>query len=73
MRSAKLTRSAQIVMEHMEGGTLTEATKGHNFTEMQIAFVARELLSALVPQLFLHCTQCFPPLVLAYSHVGALR
>jgi len=37
-----------IVMEHMEGGTLTEATKGHNFTELQIAYVARELLSALV-------------------------
>jgi serine/threonine protein kinase len=35
-------------MEHMEGGTLTEATKGHNFTELQIAYVARELLSALV-------------------------
>lgn len=41
-------------MEFMEGGTLTEATKGHNFTEMQIAYVARELLKGLVSNLFDH-------------------
>lgn len=46
--SSDLKSLDQIVMEHMEGGTLTEATKGHNFTELQIAFVARELLKGLV-------------------------
>jgi len=35
-------------MEYMEGGTLTEATAGHSFNEPQIAFVAKELLQALV-------------------------
>lgn len=38
-------------MEFMEGGTLTEAAKAHNFTEKEIAFVAREILKALC---FLH-------------------
>lgn len=43
-------------MEHMEGGTLTEATKGHNFTEIQIAYVARELLKGLVCSQISICT-----------------
>ena len=34
-------------MEYLEGGTLTEARKGHEFAENEIAFVARELLRGL--------------------------
>lgn len=30
-------------MEFLEGGTLTEARKGHEFEENEIAFVAREV------------------------------
>jgi hypothetical protein len=30
-------------MEFMEGGTLTEAVKGHEFKEPQIAYVAKEV------------------------------
>jgi hypothetical protein len=30
-------------MEFMEGGTLTEAVKGHDFKETQIAYVAKEV------------------------------
>jgi len=37
-----------IVMEFMEGGTLAEAVKRHSFNEMQIAFVAKSILDALV-------------------------
>jgi hypothetical protein len=33
----------QMVMEYLEGGTLTEAHKGHEFAENEIAFVAREV------------------------------
>ena len=29
----------------MEGGTLTEAVKGHDFKETQIAYVAKEVTS----------------------------
>ncbi|KAL6072994.1 serine/threonine-protein kinase BLUS1 isoform X3 [Balamuthia mandrillaris] len=36
-----------IVMEFMEGGTLTEAVRNHSFSEIQVAYVARELLKAL--------------------------
>jgi len=36
-----------MVMEFLEGGTLTEARRGHEFAENEIAFVARELLKAL--------------------------
>eukprot|EP01087_Luapelamoeba_hula_P024401 TRINITY_DN9278_c0_g1_i4.p1 TRINITY_DN9278_c0_g1~~TRINITY_DN9278_c0_g1_i4.p1 ORF type:complete len:574 (-),score=59.51 TRINITY_DN9278_c0_g1_i4:62-1783(-) len=43
--------SVWLVMEYMEGGTLSEAVKGYNFKEQHIAFVARSLLSAL---LYLH-------------------
>jgi len=40
-----------VVMEFMEGGTLTEASKCFCFSESQIAYVAREVLKALS---FLH-------------------
>merc|ERR1712100_446053 len=36
-----------LVMEFMEGGTLTEAAKAHKFKEKEIAYVARESLKAL--------------------------
>jgi len=31
-------------MEYMEGGTLHEAVKGHNFSEPEMAFVGREMM-----------------------------
>jgi len=40
-----------IVMEYLEGGTLSEAAKAHTFTDEHVAFVAREMLKALK---FLH-------------------
>jgi len=40
-----------MVMEFMEGGTLTEATKAHSWEEAEIAYVAREALQAIS---FLH-------------------
>lgn len=36
-----------IVMEFLEGGTLTETKRGHEFGEEEIAFVAKELLRAI--------------------------
>jgi len=36
-----------IVTEFLEGGTLSEAVKVHQFTERHIAYVAREILKAL--------------------------
>ncbi|PRP87636.1 hypothetical protein PROFUN_04663 [Planoprotostelium fungivorum] len=36
-----------LVMEFMEGGTLTEARRGHDFDESEIAYVAKELLKGL--------------------------
>jgi len=36
-----------MVMEYLEGGTLTDARDLHQFNEREIAFVARELLQAL--------------------------
>lgn len=30
-------------MEYLEGGTLTEARRGHEFEEFEIAFVAKEV------------------------------
>jgi len=36
-----------MVLEFLEGGTLTEARRGHDFAENEIAYVARELLKAL--------------------------
>jgi len=45
--SVLLKNELLILMEYMEGGTLTEATAGHSFNEPQIAFVAKELLQAL--------------------------
>jgi len=36
-----------IIMEFLEGGTLTEAKRGHDFAEKEIAFVARELLRGI--------------------------
>ncbi len=38
-------------MEFMEGGTLTEASRAHLFTEKEIAYVAREMLKGIQ---FLH-------------------
>lgn len=38
---------AWIVTEFLEGGTLSEAVKVHQFTERHIAYVAREILKAL--------------------------
>jgi p21-activated kinase 1 len=37
-----------VVMEFLEGGTLTEARKSHNFEEKEIAYIAKELLKGLV-------------------------
>jgi len=36
-----------LVLEFLEGGTLTEARRGHDFEEKEIAYVARELLKGL--------------------------
>lgn len=36
-----------VVMEFLEGGTLTEAARAHPFKESQVAFAARELLKAI--------------------------
>eukprot|EP01117_Protostelium_nocturnum_P001355 TRINITY_DN1166_c0_g1_i1.p1 TRINITY_DN1166_c0_g1~~TRINITY_DN1166_c0_g1_i1.p1 ORF type:complete len:665 (-),score=269.02 TRINITY_DN1166_c0_g1_i1:92-2086(-) len=36
-----------LIMEFLEGGTLTEARRGHEFEENEIAFVARELLRGI--------------------------
>jgi len=36
-----------MVMEFMEGGTLTEALKGFNFEEKHIAFAAKEMLKGI--------------------------
>jgi serine/threonine protein kinase len=36
-----------IVMEFLEGGTLNEAVKVHQFSEKHIAYVAREMLKGL--------------------------
>eukprot|EP01119_Soliformovum_irregulare_P024193 TRINITY_DN8615_c0_g1_i1.p2 TRINITY_DN8615_c0_g1~~TRINITY_DN8615_c0_g1_i1.p2 ORF type:complete len:326 (-),score=58.65 TRINITY_DN8615_c0_g1_i1:35-1012(-) len=36
-----------VVMEFMEGGTLSEACKGYNFEEGPVAYVAREVLQGL--------------------------
>jgi len=36
-----------IIMEFLEGGTLTEARKGHEFEENEIAYVAKELLKGI--------------------------
>lgn len=35
-------------MEFMEGGTLTEASKGYNFKEPHVAYVAKNILQGLV-------------------------
>lgn len=40
-------QEAWIVTEFLEGGTLSEAVKVHQFTERHIAYVAREILKAL--------------------------
>lgn len=32
-------------MEFLEGGTLTEARKSHNFEEKEIAYIAKEVFS----------------------------
>jgi serine/threonine protein kinase len=32
-----------MIMEFLEGGTLTEAKRGHEFEENEIAYVAREV------------------------------
>jgi len=37
-----------LVMEYLEGGTLTDARRGHEFEENEIAYVAKELLKGLV-------------------------
>ena len=44
-----------VVMEFLEGGTLTDAVRnGYTFTEKQVAYAARELLHAIS---FLHSQQ----------------
>jgi len=40
-----------IIMEYMEGGTLSEAAKAHTYTDKHIAYVAREVITAIS---FLH-------------------
>ncbi len=39
----KVSDEIWLVMQFMEGGTLTEASRAHSFTEKEIAFVAREV------------------------------
>jgi len=39
--------SVWILMEYLEGGTLAEAANAHNFPDNHIAYVAREVISAL--------------------------
>lgn len=44
-----------VVMEYLEGGTLTDAVKdGYTFTETQVAYAARELLRGIQ---FLHSVE----------------
>jgi serine/threonine protein kinase len=40
-----------MVLEYMEGGTLSEAKEGHDFNESEVAYVAREILTGIS---FLH-------------------
>jgi len=40
-----------IVMEHLRGGTLTEARNSHRFTEAQIGYISKHLLIGIE---FLH-------------------
>jgi serine/threonine protein kinase len=45
--SYKVKKEVWMIMEFMEGGTLSEAVKAYNFYESQIAYVAREILKGL--------------------------
>lgn len=38
---------SQLVMEFLEGGTLDQAVKSFNFTEPQIAYVAKQVIVPL--------------------------
>ncbi len=40
-----LLGALKVVMEYMEGGTLSQAIRHFEFEESQIAYVAREVLS----------------------------
>jgi hypothetical protein len=47
IRAWEVKDEAWIVTEFLEGGTLSEAVKVHQFSERHIAYVAREILKAL--------------------------
>eukprot|EP01103_Thecamoeba_quadrilineata_P008901 TRINITY_DN1860_c0_g1_i1.p1 TRINITY_DN1860_c0_g1~~TRINITY_DN1860_c0_g1_i1.p1 ORF type:complete len:298 (-),score=46.13 TRINITY_DN1860_c0_g1_i1:566-1459(-) len=40
-------KKAWVVMEFLEGGSLSEAVKKHNFTEPEISYIALEILKAV--------------------------
>lgn len=46
-RTYIVAKEVWVIMEFMQGGTLGEASKGYEFKDPQIAYVAREMLKGI--------------------------